>query len=89
MTALTVFLHERKVGRLWVADKRQQTCQYDADWLTAHVAVPISISLPLQTVAFDDELARPFFANLLPEAEQRKIIAGNIGASLQFSTQPY
>jgi serine/threonine-protein kinase HipA len=44
-------------------------------------AVPLSLSLPLVEQPYEDDTARPFFANLLPEAEIRKIIARRLRIS--------
>lgn len=78
---LAVYLNNQHVGRLWLADKRRLVFQYKKDWLDRDDAIPLSISLPLQVELFDDEVARPFFANLLPEAEQRRLVALNLGVS--------
>jgi serine/threonine-protein kinase HipA len=78
---LDVFLNGQRVGHLWLADQRRLAFQYKSEWLIQDDAIPLSISLPLQTELFDDELARPFFANLLPEGEQRKLAALNLGIS--------
>lgn len=78
---LAVYLNNQHVGRLWLADKRRLAFQYQKDWLHRDDAIPLSISLPLQTEIFEDEVARPFFANLLPEAEQRRLVALNLGVS--------
>lgn len=78
---LAVYLNNQHVGRLWLADKRRLVFQYEKDWLDRDDAIPLSISLPLQTEIVDDEVARPFFANLLPEAEQRRLVALNLGVS--------
>lgn len=78
---LAVYLNNQHVGRLWLADKRRLVFQYEKDWLDRDDAIPLSISLPLQAEIFDDEVARPFFVNLLPEAEQRRLVALNLGVS--------
>jgi serine/threonine-protein kinase HipA len=78
---LAVYLNNQHVGRLWLADKSRLAFQYEKGWLRSEDAIPLSLSLPLQPDIFDDDIARPFFANLLPEAEQRKLIASNLGVS--------
>lgn len=56
---------------------------YTNEWLNNPAAIPLSISLPLQVQAFGDQAARPFFAGLLPEGEQRKMIARTLQVSRQ------
>ena len=78
---LVVYLNNQRVGQLWLVDKRWLVFRYEKDWIESDTAIPLSLSLPLQPDIFDDELARPFFANLLPEAEQRRLVALNLGIS--------
>lgn len=79
--ALTVYLGTEKVGRLWLGEGRRFSFQYDKNWLASDHAVPLSIALPLRPEVYPDDTARPFFANLLPESELRKIIARRLGLS--------
>lgn len=78
---LIVYLHSRRVGRLWLSGSQRFAFQYDETWLSSEGAVPLSIALPLRIEIFEDEAARPFFANLLPEAELRRVIARRLGLS--------
>ena len=71
---LDVWLFTDKVGTLSFAKGRLQF-SYQADWLSAAYAVPLSCSLPLQAGAFSDEVARPFFAGLLPEGQIRQLLS--------------
>ena len=66
---LIVYLREQRVGRLWVEGGRF-AFEYDEAWLASDASVPLSLRLPLQTDVFDDNRARPFFANLLLDARQ-------------------
>jgi len=79
--SLQVYLMETPVGVLRLNQKRRFEFQYNDAWLNNEKAVPLSLSLPLQTQVFSDELARPFFSNLLPESEVRKAIARQLGVS--------
>mgnify|MGYP005849243737 CR=1 FL=1 len=79
--ALNVYLGTEKVGRLWLGEGRRFSFQYDKNWLACDHAVPLSIALPLRPEVYPDDTARPFFANLLPESELRKIIARRLGLS--------
>jgi len=78
---LTVYLRDQQVGQLWLGEQRRFVFQYDEAWLNNEHAVPLSIALPLQAESFDNDTARPFFANLLPESELRQIIARKLGLS--------
>lgn len=84
MTAeLDIYLHGDLAGRLWLDGKRWFTFRYDRKWLAKTGAIPLSLSLPLREEPFEDDASRPFFANLLPEAEIRRIIARRLGISEQ------
>ena len=78
---LMVYLQEQPVGRLWLDADRRFIFQYDERWLANPNAVPLSIALPLQADVYADDEARPFFANLLPESELRRVIARRLGLS--------
>jgi serine/threonine-protein kinase HipA len=78
---LIVYLRNHRVGRLWLGKGRRFAFQYDESWLANEHAVPLSIAMPLRAEPYDDDVARPFFANLLPEAELRKVIARRLGLS--------
>ena len=81
--ALNVYLRTNLVGRLWLDNGRRFAFRYDPAWLDREDAVPLSLKLPLQSAPFEDDLARPFFANLLPESELRRAIARRLGLSEQ------
>ena len=57
--------------------------EYAPDWLAQDKACVLSQSLPLRAEAFDDRATRPFFAGLLPEGEQRRLVAQALQASRQ------
>ncbi len=80
---LNVYLRTDKVGQLWLDEGRRFVFQYDAAWLASGNVVPLSLALPLQTAAFEDDQARSFFANLLPESDLRRMIARKLGLSEQ------
>jgi len=61
--------------------KREFLFQYDPSWLERKAGLPLSVRLPKRAEPFGDEEARPFFANLLPEARVRDLIAGRLGVS--------
>ena len=81
--SLNVLLRDQRVGTLWLDEGRRFVFQYTEAWLEQAQAVPLSIHLPLRASVFDDLQARPFFANLLPESELRRVIARRLGLSEQ------
>jgi serine/threonine-protein kinase HipA len=78
---LDVFLNADLVGCLAQDDSGNLGFRYDAAWLGASHSVPLSASLPLKAAAFTRRECRPFFAGLLPEEIQRKLIAQSFGVS--------
>jgi serine/threonine-protein kinase HipA len=80
-TILNVYLINERIGRLQLDNSRRFIFTYDQDWLALKTAVPLSISLPLQEEPYQDDHARAFFSNLLPESELRRIIARKLGLS--------
>jgi serine/threonine-protein kinase HipA len=78
---LVVWLGELRAGVLRNADGRRLGFQYGAGHLAGRGAAPLSLSLPLREPPFDDEQARPFFANLLPDAGLREAVARKLGLS--------
>ncbi len=54
---------------------------YSASWLADPLAIGISCSLPLQKETFTRKNCRAFFGGILPEENQRKLIAKNLGIS--------
>jgi len=78
---LDVYLWDHKVGRLWLDEKRRFVFQYDAEWIHQKGAVPLSLHLPLKEEIYPDDLSRPFFSNLLPEAEVKRVIARHLRIS--------
>ena len=81
--SLSVYLRDASVGVLHLDTRRRFVFQYNQNWLESDQAIPLSLHLPLQTEAFSDDRARPFFANLLPESEPRRVIARKLGISEQ------
>ena len=78
---LDVHLRDQKVGRLWLDEKRRFVFQYDAEWIRQQGAVPLSLHLPLRAESYPDDLSRPFFSNLLPEADIKRVIAQRLQIS--------
>ena len=80
-TILDVYLNTERVGSLRLDKGRRFVFQYGAHWLGRHDATPLSLGLPLRPEPYPDDLSRPFFANLLPESDLRRRIAGKLGLS--------
>ncbi|HRZ13044.1 MAG TPA: type II toxin-antitoxin system HipA family toxin [Kiritimatiellia bacterium] len=81
MSALSVYLHGRLVGRLEQDSSGLLQFTYDQTWLAMPDATPLSRALPLQAESFSGKKARPFFAGILPEEGPRKQIAKILGIS--------
>ncbi len=81
-SGLDVYLWDQRVGHLRLDAKRRFVFQYDAEWINKKGAIPLSLSLPLITETFPDDFSRPFFSNLLPEAEIKRIIAQRLQISV-------
>jgi serine/threonine-protein kinase HipA len=79
---LDVWLFTEHVGTLGLVNGRLSFA-YAPEWLQRPNAIPLSCSLPLQTEPFDDHIARPFFAGLLPEGKMRQLIAQQLHVSGQ------
>ncbi len=79
---LEVWLLGEHVGTLSQIEGRL-SFSYATDWLEKNSTndrisgdtIPLSQSLPLRTVPFDDRAARPYFVGLLPEGNKRNLIA--------------
>ena len=80
-SVLVAWLGGEAVGQLREGPGRQLTFQYATEHLALAPPTPLSLSLPLQEAPFPDALARPFFANLLPDAGLREAVARKLGLS--------
>lgn len=78
---LDVYLHAKLIGHLIQNEHGDIQFTYSKRWLEDPAAFPISCSLPLQLETFDKKTCRPFFEGILPEQEQRRMIAKNLGIS--------
>lgn len=79
---LDVWLFSEHVGTLGLGNGRL-FFEYAPEWIQRPNAMALSCSLPLQTGPFDDHIARPFFAGLLPEGKMRQLIAQQLHVSGQ------
>ncbi len=78
---LDVYFHEKIVGQLIQDSHGDVTFTYSSSWLDDPDAIRISCSLPLQKEIFTRKQCHAFFEGILPEENQRKIIARNLGIS--------
>jgi serine/threonine-protein kinase HipA len=78
---LDVYLRDQKVRRFWLDERRRFVFQYEAEWIRQKGAVPLSLHLPLRAEIYPDDQSRPFFSNLLPEAEIKRAIAQHLRIS--------
>ncbi|MBK6900762.1 MAG: type II toxin-antitoxin system HipA family toxin [bacterium] len=81
MNTLEVTWDGALVGRLVETGKQAVSFQYAQEYLSSARPRPISLSLPLQADAFDGDVAKAWFANLLPEGEIRGHVARRLGVS--------
>ncbi|HLJ54326.1 MAG TPA: type II toxin-antitoxin system HipA family toxin [Chthonomonadaceae bacterium] len=79
--SLDVYLLGQFVGRLAQNVHGDMEFQYDLTWLDQEDAVALSQSLPLRSEPFTRRECRGFFGGILPEGENRGIIARNLGIS--------
>jgi serine/threonine-protein kinase HipA len=78
---LDVYLHQHLVGQLIQDEHGQMVFDYAENWLNQPGAIALSHSLPLEKKRFSRDECRGFFGGILPEENQRKLIAKNLGIS--------
>ena len=66
MKQAAVFFRKRRAGVL-TEDEYGYTFAYDADYLAAAKAQPVSLTLPLRAEPYRDKVLFPFFDGLIPE----------------------
>lgn len=76
-----VYLQKKIIGELKQDDDGQLKFSYLSSWLEDPDAMAISCSLPLEKKTFAQKECRAFFSGILPEANQRELIAKNLGIS--------
>ena len=70
-----------KCAGVLAQDEGYLSFRYLPEWLESKNAKPLSQSLPLRTGSFDDKIAKPFFAGLLPEGDKRAAVANILKVS--------
>jgi serine/threonine-protein kinase HipA len=81
--ALSVWWDGTLAGTLRVDQYGEMTFVYASSWLADSSRLPLSISLPKRREPFKRRECRPFFAGLLPEDMQRRIIEKTLHISKQ------
>lgn len=72
---LDVYLEQQIIGHLIQDDGGQMVFDYDPAWLDNPARFAISRSLPLRSERFTQKECRGFFGGILPEEDNRKVIA--------------
>ena len=74
MRQLSVYVNDRKAGVLTeMHPGTGYSFKYDPDYLTSD-APPVSVSLSKRNASYESASLFPFFANMLPEGANRKVI---------------
>jgi serine/threonine-protein kinase HipA len=80
MDRLFVHHRDRLVGTLELSSAGEWAFAYAPEWRQAADGFPVSLSLPFQGT-LSGASAHAFFANLLPEAEVRRLLCRRLGIS--------
>ena len=78
---LNVYYDRELVGQLIQDDGGQMTFRYDESWLGRPEPIALSRSLPPREEPFTQKECRGFFGGILPEEDNRKVIARILGIS--------
>ena len=74
MRQLNVFVNNKKAGLLTEdAPGKGYTFVYDSDYLNSD-GPAVSVTLPKRTEPYKSEYLFPFFANIIPEGANRRVI---------------
>lgn len=78
---LNVYYDRDLIGQLIQDDGGQMTFQYDHSWIDRETSAALSWSLPVRAEPFTQKECRGFFGGMLPEEDNRKVIARILGIS--------
>lgn len=78
---LDVYLHDALAGQLEQDKHGRVSFVYDGFWLGKADSIPLSHSLPLRPAPYEGKECQGFFAGVLPEEQNREIIASILGIS--------
>jgi serine/threonine-protein kinase HipA len=79
--SLNVYLNGLLTGILKQNKHGHISFTYSTDWLQNDASIPLSYSLPLKEKTYSAKDCQGFFAGVLPEEENRRIIASILGVS--------
>lgn len=79
--SLSVLYNDRRVGTLRQDEHGAISFEYENSWLQDPLATPLSQSLPLRDGVFEKKECLGFFGGILPEEQNREVIAKNLGVS--------
>jgi serine/threonine-protein kinase HipA len=78
---LNAYYDRELVGQLVQDDGGQMNFQYDPSWFGSPEPIALSWSLPVQEEPFTQKECRGYFGGILPEEDNRKVIARILGIS--------
>lgn len=78
---LSVWWDDLVAGSLQINEHGAMRFTYAPAWIADATSRPISCSLPKRAEPYRQRQCQPFFAGLLPEESQRRVIAGALGIS--------
>ena len=79
MKQLKVILLGEDIGILEQNQNGKLSFRYHEHWVDHEASRPLSQSLPPRLEKFNEKQCSPFFGGLLPEENNREIIAKNLG----------
>jgi serine/threonine-protein kinase HipA len=80
VTSVPVWFDALQVGDVTVTGIGALGFSCSEAWLATDGAFPLSLTLPLDTIAYPSEVISPRLANLLPEEDQLNILVANTDA---------
>lgn len=78
---IKIYYDKYVVGRISIHDPRRAGFRYDPRWLETNNNFPLSVTLPLETGEFEDNIIIPWLTNLLPEGQQLTTLSRVLGLS--------
>lgn len=80
--AAGVYVQNRRAGRIEETEEGYQF-QYDTAYLSGENALPVSLTLPLRTEAYESSVLFPFFDGLIPEGWLLDVVSRNWKINMQ------
>lgn len=76
-----VYYEQFVLGWISVYENGALSFSYDQRWLDTNGSFPLSVTLPLSSERYEDEVIVPWLANLLPEEQQLATLSRALGLS--------